>query len=258
MLRAFFVGVIVAVLASVLGMFVVVRRYSMLADSLAHVSLLGVAVAFLTSMSTGLGSIAATVAAALTIEYLRQNHKLYSDSMLSIFLSGSLGVAIIIVSLSNSFNSSLFDYLFGSIVAVDDDDIAVISVFGLACLLLVGVNYKKLVFTAFDEDVAFASGVNTKFLNYLLAFLLAVMIGVSIKIVGALLIGALSVIPVVAAMQFGKNFFWTTVIAVFISVCSVLGGLFLSFYASLPTGATIVLITLVCFCFSLFMRVIRR
>lgn len=257
MIRAFFVGGIVALLASILGMFVVVRRYSMLADSLAHVSLLGVAVGFLSAVPVGVGAIAATVSAAFGIEYLRQRHKLYSDSMLSIFLSGSLGIAIIIVSLSNSFNSSLFDYLFGSIVAVDDTDLAVISIFGVLCLTLIAINYKKLLFTAFDEDVAFASGINTKELNYLLAFLVAVMIGVSIKIVGALLIGALTVIPVVAAMQFGRNFFWTMVIAVSVSVLSVFGGLFLSFYASLPTGATIVVIALVFFCLSIAAKAVR-
>ena len=257
MIRAFFVGTVVALLASTLGMFVVVRRYSMLADSLAHVSLLGVAIGFLTAIPVGVGAIAATVSAAFGIEYLRQRHKLYSDSMLSIFLSGSLGIAIIIVSLSNSFNSSLFDYLFGSIVAVDDIDIAVISIFGVLCLALIAINYKKLLFTAFDEDVAFASGINTKGLNYLLAFLVAVMIGVSIKIVGALLIGALTVIPVVAAMQLGRNFFWTTVIAVLVSVLSVFGGLFLSFYASLPTGATIVVIALVFFCLSIATKAVR-
>lgn len=257
MVRAFFVGTIVALLASTLGMFVVVRRYSMLADSLAHVSLLGVAVGFLSAIPVGVGAIAATVSAAFGIEYLRQRHKLYSDSMLSIFLSGSLGIAIIIVSLSNSFNSSLFDYLFGSIVAVDDMDMAVISVFGVLCLSLVALNYKKLLFTAFDEDVAYAGGINTKALNYLLAFLVAVMIGVSIKIVGALLIGALTVIPVVTAMQFGRNFRQTTLLAVLISVLSVFGGLFLSFYASLPTGATIVVIALVFFCLSIVSKTFR-
>lgn len=258
MLRAFWIGVVIAILASTLGMFVVVRRYSMLADSLAHVSLLGVACGFLFSLSIGVSAIAATVLAALLIEYLRQKRKLYSDSTLSIFLSGSLAVSIIIVSLSNSFSSSLFDYLFGSIVSVEEEDVIAVSVFGAISLLLVALNYKKMLFTAFDEEVAFSAGINTKRINYMLAFLVAVMIGVSIKTVGALLIGALTVIPATTAMQFGKNFFWTLVIASLVSVFSVLSGLFVSFYVSLPTGATIVVIALTCFVLAVLAKSIKR
>lgn len=251
MIRAFLAGIIVAILASSLGLFVVVRRYSLLSDSLAHISLLGVAAGFLFSVSTTGGAIVATLLAAWLIEYLRQNYSIYSDSILSIFLSGSLAIAIIIVSLSNSFNASLFDYLFGSIVAVSDEDIVIISIFGLLSTILIASYYKKLIFMAFDEEVAKASGINTKFINYLLVSLVAVTIGLSIKIVGALLIGALMVIPVISAMQFGRNFFITATLAVAMSVLSVIIGLFVSFYASMPSGATIVVVALVLFALSL-------
>ncbi len=251
MLRAFLAGSIIAVLASSLGLFVVVRRYSMLSDSLAHISLLGVALGFLFSISTTWSAIVIAVLASWIIEYLRRNHNIYSDSVLSIFLSGSLALAIIVVSLSDSFNSSLFDYLFGSIVAVSDEDIWVILGFGVFSMFFIANYYRKLIFIAFDEEVAEASGIGTKWLNYLLVSLVAITIGLSIKIVGALLIGALMIIPVIAAMQFRKSFFITGLLAVVISVSSVAIGLILSFYASLPSGATIVVVALLFFVASL-------
>lgn len=247
MLRAFAAGIVVAALASLLGVFVVVRRYSMLSDSLAHISLLGVAFGFLFSISLSWSAISAALAASLAIEYLRQNKNLYSDSILSVFLSGSLALAIIVVSLSNSFNASLFDYLFGSIVAVEEGEIWTVFAFGLASLLLVANYYHKLVFVSFDEETAKASGINTKMLGYLLTSLVAITVGLSIKIVGALLIGALMIIPVVSAMQFCKSFFATTVVSVIIAILSVIAGLFISYYASMPSGATIVVVSLVLF-----------
>ncbi len=251
MLRAFTAGIIIAALASSLGVFVVVRRYSMLSDSLAHISLLGVAFGFLFSVSTSWGAIVTSILASWLIEYLRQNKNLYSDSILSIFLSGSLAAAIIIVSLSDSFNTSLFDYLFGSIVSVEESDIWSVLIFGILSILLISNYYKKLIFTAFDEESAMSCGINTKALNYLLVSLVAVTIGLSIKIIGALLIGALMIIPVVSSMQFCKSFFSTAVVSVLFSLLSVVAGLFISYYASLPSGATIVVVSLVFFVLSM-------
>lgn len=258
MIRAFLAGISIAALSSFLGLFVVVRRYSMLSDSLAHISLLGVAAGFLFQTSTTINAIIITVSASWLIEYLRRNHNIYSDSLLSIFLSGSLALAIIAVSLSDSFNASLFDYLFGSIVAVSDEDIWTIAVFGVLCAAIVLSYYKKLLFTAFDEETATASGINTKALNYTLVSLVAVTIGLSIKIVGALLIGALMVIPVISAMQLNRGFFATALMAVCISIVSVIIGLFASFYASLPSGATIVAAALCLFALSVISKSILK
>ena len=116
--------------------------------------------------------------------------------------------------------------------------------------------YRKLMFTAFDEEVAEASGIDTKWLNYLLVSLVAVTIGLSIKIVGVLLIGALMIIPVISAMQFGRSFFVTGILAVVLSVLAVVTGLLFSFYVSLPSGATIVTVSIVIFVVSLISKAI--
>jgi len=251
MLKAFLAGTLIAAIASSLGMFVVVKRFSMLSDALAHISLLGVAIGFLTSISPSYSSLIFTLVASWIIEYLRQNNKLYSDSILSIFLSGSLALAIIIVSASASFNTSLFDYLFGSIVAIDDTDIMIIMLLGLVCTVTLYANFQRFLYIAFDEESAKASGINTTFLNYMLISLVSVVISVSIKIVGALLIGAMMIIPAIIAMQFSKNFKNSVVYAIFISIVSVILGLFISYYASLPSGATIVVLLLCFFIISL-------
>ena len=251
MLKAFLAGTMIAAIASSLGMFVVVKRFSMLSDALAHISLLGVAIGFLTSLSPSYSSLIFTLLASWVIEYLRQHNKLYSDSILSIFLSGSLALAIIIVSASSSFNTSLFDYLFGSIVAIDDDDIVIITLLGLVCAITLYANFQRFLYIAFDEESAKASGINTTLLNYVLISLVSVVISVSIKIVGALLIGAMMVIPAIIAMQFSKNFINSVAYAILISIVSVILGLFISYYASLPSGATIVVLLLCFFIISL-------
>jgi zinc transport system permease protein len=250
MINALIAGIIIAVLASTFGIFVAVKRYAMLSDTLAHVSLLGVAIGFLLNISTIWSAIIVALGVSLIIEYIRNYKAVYSDSILAIFLSSSLAMAIVIVSLSNSFNSSLFDYLFGSIVAVSSEDIIAISFFAIIALFLMGYNYQKLLLISFDEELAYTSGIPVRFLNLLFVSLVAIMIGLSIKIIGALLIGALMIIPISSAIVFKKSFFLTWLIALSMAVFSVVAGLTLSFYIDLPSGATIVLIALGLFCLS--------
>lgn len=144
----------------------------------------------------------------------------------------------------------MFDYLFGSIVAVSHEDIISILVFATVSLFLIGYHYQKLLLISFDEDLAYTSGINVRFLNLLFVSLVAIMIGLSIKIIGALLIGALMIIPISTAILFKQGFFTTWIIALSMAVFSVIAGLTLSFYVALPSGATIVLLTLILFCLS--------
>jgi zinc transport system permease protein len=251
MIRAFAAGLIIAVLASVTGSFIVLRRYSLLTETLAHVSLVGVAVALLTGQSPLWMAVVAAMVAAWTIEYLRSYHSLYSDSILALFLSGSLALAIVIVSLAGSFNASLFSYLFGSILAVSDTDLWIMALFGsLSMVVLLGL-FKEFYFIAFDEEVAQASGLRVKLMNFLLVSIVAVIIALSIRIVGTLLIGAMMVIPAISALRFRLGFAKTVMLAMLFAVISVLAGMTLSYYYSLPSGATIVLCVLVLFMISM-------
>ncbi|SMP89000.1 zinc transport system permease protein [Epsilonproteobacteria bacterium SCGC AD-311-C15] len=251
MQRAFLAGMLIAILASVSGTFVVLKRYSMISETLAHSALVGVAVGLVAGFNPLWMAVVVAIASAWLIEYLRSSFSLYSDAILAILLSGSLAIAVIIVSLGGAFNNSLFSYLFGSILAVSEEDIITILVFGTIALGLLLAFSKELYFIAYDEEVAQTSGVKVKFLNFLLVTVVAIIIALSIRVVGSLLIGALMVIPTVSALQYRVGFLNTTFISLVFALLSVLSGMTLSFYFSLPSGATIVLCVLVIFVVSL-------
>ena len=251
MIRAFLAGIIIAVLAAISGSFIVLRRYSMITETLAHSALVGVAVGVIAGTSPLWMAVVAALVSAWTIEYLRSNFQLYSDSVLAIMLSGSLALAVIIVSLAGAFNSSLFSYLFGSILSVTQEDLIIMSVFGVIALGLLGAFYKELYFIAYDEEVARTSGIKVDLLNFLLVSIVAIIIALSIRIVGTLLIGAMMVIPTVAALQFKQGFAKTIAIALLFSLLAVIVGMSSSYFFSLPSGATIVLALLFIFIFYL-------
>ncbi len=250
-IRAFIAGMIIAVLAAISGSFIVLRRYSMITETLAHSALVGVAVGVISGSSPLWMAVVAALVSAWTIEYLRSSFHLYSDSVLAIILSGSLALAVIIVSLAGAFNSSLFSYLFGSILSVTEEDLVIMSLFGAVALGLLGLFYKELYFIAYDEEVARTSGIKVDLLNFMLVSIVAIIIALSIRIVGTLLIGAMMVIPTVAALRFRQGFAKTMAIALLFSFLAVIVGMSSSYFFSLPSGATIVLALLFIFIFSL-------
>jgi len=249
--RAFIAGLFIATLASLSGTFVVLRRYSLISETLAHSALVGVAVGLVAGYNPLWVAVIVSILSAWLIEYLRSAFSLYSDAVLAILLSGSLALAVIIVSLGGAFNSSLFSYLFGSILSVSDTDVFTIMIFGTISLAFLLLFSKELYFIAYDEEVAQTSGIKVKFLNFLLVTVVAIIIALSIRVVGSLLIGALMVIPTVAALQYRVGFRDTMLISLFFALFSVVFGMSLSYYFSLPSGATIVLSVIVIFIISL-------
>ncbi len=254
MIRALQAGVIVGLICPLIGIFLVLRRYSLMADTLAHVSLAGVAIGLITKINPVLTALITSIFASIVIERLRYSNKVYGESALAIFLSGSLAVAIVLISLARGFNVDLFSYLFGSITTVRVGDIGIIFVLGLAVIGLILAFYKELVYISFDEETARVSGIPTKLINTLLIVLTATTIAISMRIVGILLISALIVIPIVTALQFRKGFKQTIIIAELVSLLSVITGIFASFYLDLAAGGTIVLIALCVFIATLLLK----
>ena len=254
MIRAFIAGLFIATLASLSGTFVVLRRYSLMSETLAHSALVGVAVALVAGYNPLWVAVVVAVLSAWLIEYLRSSFALYSDAVLSILLSGSLALAVIIVSLGGAFNNSLFSYLFGSILSVSDSDVVTIVAFGSLSLLFLLLFSKELYFIAYDEEVAQTSGIRVQFLNFLLVSVVAIIIALSIRVVGSLLIGALMVIPTVAALQYRVGFRDTMLLSLFFALFSVIFGMSFSYYYSLPSGATIVLSVIAIFVLSLILN----
>lgn len=245
--RGFEAGIIIAAVAPLIGIFLVLRRYSLIADTLSHVSLAGVAVGLLLKVSPLITAVIAAVVSSVAIERLRISKRVYGESALSIFLSGSLALAIVIISLAHGFSVDLFNYLFGSIVTVRDSDVYIILTLAAVVFLCVLLFYKELVFVTFDEEAAQVSGIPTKFINIMLITAAAFTVALSIPIVGVLLISALIVVPVITALQFKKGFIESIAVAEIISIFSVIAGIIVSFYLNLSSGGTIVLITLLVF-----------
>lgn len=251
MQRAFIAGILISILASISGTFVVLKRYSLISETLAHSALVGVAIGLVLGENPLWIAVGVAVMFAWLIEYLRSSFSLYSDSVLAILLSGSLALAVIIVSLGGAFNNSLFSYLFGSILSVSDEDVLTILIFGSISLAVLLTYSKEFYFIAYDEEIAKTSGIRVVFLNYLLVTIVAIIIALSIRVIGTLLIGALMVIPTVAALQYRVGFLKTSLLSLLFAILSVLSGITLSYYFSLPSGATIVMCILSIFVVSL-------
>ena len=252
--RALAAGVIIALLAPLIGIFLVLRRYSLIADTLAHVSLAGVALGLLAGTNPIYTALGVTVASSLGIQRLHATRRVYGESALALFLSGSLALATILLSLGNGFNANVFDYLFGSIVTVTEQGVYLMA--GLAAIVFATIIgfYKELVYLAFDEEAAQVSGVPVRGLSTVLIVLAAVTISLAIPVVGVLLIAALIVIPVVTALLLQRGFAATILWAEAISLVSVVAGVGASFYLNLSTGGTIVFIALLIFLVTLAFR----
>lgn len=247
MVRAFIAGGAIAIIAPMIGTFLVMRRFSLFADSLAHVALAGVAIGIITGWYPVATAVVVCVIAAVFIEKLRSEQKIYGDAALSLFLSGSLAVALVLISLAHGFNVNLFSYLFGSVAAVEQVDVYIVLGLTVVVLMVLLGYYKQLLFVSFDEEAAKVSGLKVKTFNLLLMTLAAVVVALSMRIVGILMVGALMVIPVLAALQIAKSFQRTLVYSVVFSLIAVFGGLFFSYQFDIIAGGAIVLLALIIF-----------
>lgn len=256
-LRGIEVGLIIGAISPLIGIFLVLRRYSLIADTLSHVSLAGVAIGLFLNINPLITAIGTSVLSSFAIERLRLSKKVYGESALSIFLSGSLAVALIILSLAHGFSVDLFNYLFGSILTVKQSDVYIILGVGIVVLISVLLLYKELIYITFDEEAAKVGGIPTKLINNIFIILAALTVALAIPIVGILLISALIVIPVVAALQLKKSFWKTLVLAEVFSIISVFMGILASFYLNLPAGGAIVFTTLIIFVLTMFYQRIK-
>lgn len=247
MVRGLEAGILVALVAPLIGVFLVLRRYSLIADTLSHVSLAGLAFGILIGFNPIVTALIATVVSSLGIERLRTARKIYGESALALFLSGSLALAVVILSLARGSNVNILNYLFGSIVTVTPTDVFIIGLLAAAVLATIVSFYKELIYATFDEEAARVSGIRTGLINAILIVLSAFTVSIAIPIVGVLLISALIVIPVVIALQLRKSFIKTILYAELISLFSVIAGILASFYLDISTGGTIVLIMLLIF-----------
>ncbi|MDP6823968.1 MAG: metal ABC transporter permease [Dehalococcoidia bacterium] len=245
MIRALIGGSMVAILAPSFGLFIVLRRLSLIADTLSHVALMGVAIGFVTSTYPTFVALLATTSSAAGIEQLRSRGRLPGDAALAVFLYSSLAIAVIVISKSSGFNADLFGYLFGTVLSINDRDLWLIGILLVVVVLFVASFYAELTQSAFDQDLAHVSGVRVTATNLALAVLTGATVTASMRVVGVLMVGALIVIPVLAALRLARGFRTALLLAIGFGLLSVWIGLAVAFYADLAAGGAIVLTTVV-------------
>ena len=248
--NAFLTGMIIGIIAPLLGVYIVVRRLSLIADALSHVTLAGIAASLLLEKKlTGFSGVnpvymgmAFSVTGSVFIEKLRSVYKHYQELAIPIILSGGTGLSVIFISLADGFNSDLFGYLFGSVSAVSREDLWLIIIISVIIIAIIVSLYKELFLLSFDEEHAQASGIPVKVVHFIFIVMVALVIASSMRIVGILLVSALMTLPVAASMRIAKGFKQTILLSVIFGEVSVLGGLFLAYYLDLAPGGTIVII----------------
>ena len=250
---ALFTGMMIGLLAPILGVFLVVRRMSLIADALSHITLSGIAFSLLLGKYVGFFAglnplymgMFFSVGGSLLIEQLRRVYTFYKEIAIPIILSAGIGIGVIFISLANGFNNDLFNYLFGSVIAVTRSDFITISSITVLVMIVLILFYKELFFLSFDEEQAVISGVNRKLVNMVFVVLVALVIAASMRVVGILLVSALMTLPVASAMRFAKGFKQLFIYSVILGEISVIGGLIAAFQLDLAPGGTIVMISVV-------------
>jgi zinc transport system permease protein len=241
MVRALIGGVIVGALAPALGMFLVLRRFSLIADTLSHVALMGVAIGLATGVHPSLVALVAASLGAVAVEWLSSRQRLPGDVTLAIVLYAALAVAVVIISGARGFSVDLFAFLFGSILSVNETDLVLLLILAVAVFVYVTVFFSELSQGSFDQSLARVTGVPVGWTNLGLAVLTGATITLSMRVVGVLLVGALLIVPVLVGQRLVSGLRAATGVAVLCGVASTLIGLTVAFYADLSAGGTIVL-----------------
>jgi len=240
--RALVGGLLIGVTAPLLGLFLVLRRLSMIGDTLAHVSIAGVALGFLLGVyPIGIGLVFA-LAASFAIEKLRKAYKTYAELSIAIIMSGGVALASLLFTLGKGFNLDVTSYLFGSIYTLNDFDLMVIGIVTVLVLVMLRLHVKELFLLTFDEDAAAVNGLPVRYYNMMMSVLAALVISASIKIVGALLVSALLTIPAACSLVAARSFRQSIFTVVIVAEIAVVAGLMIAGVWNLAPGATIVLL----------------
>ena len=245
MQRAVIAGSFIAALCAILGVFLVLRRFSLIGDGLAHVTFGSLAVGLFFNITPLYIALPLVVLSSLGIMKLTEAQHMYGDAAIGIVSALGIAIGVLLVSVTKGFNIDLFSYLFGNILAISQTEVAITIALSVSVIVVIALFYQDLVAVTFDEECAQAEGINTKAINKVLVILTAVTVVLAMKVVGIMLVSALLILPTVTALQIAKGFKMTILLAVIAAVVSVWIGIMLSFFLDWPSGATIVLVSFV-------------
>ena len=242
--RALIAGTAIAILCSVMGLFLVLRRYSLFGDALAHSSFGGIALGLFAGIYPLWTAYGVSILSALIITKIKDRYNISGDASIAVLLSSGIAAGLVIISFSGGFTIDIFSFLFGSILLVSVDDTILILALTGAILIVILLLYRQILYSTFNEEQAKVSGIPVEKINYLIIFMAGITVVTSIQLVGVLLISALFVIPNVTAIMYGKGFKQTAIISMSFSVFSVVMGILISYIFDITPAGTIVLLSI--------------
>lgn len=245
--RAFFVGVLVALCSSLLGVSLVLKRYSMVGDGLSHVAFGALTLALVFNLSPLYVALPVVMVAAVLLLRISESSKIKGDAAIAIISSSSLAIGVIATSITKGMNLDVFNFMFGSILAMSKSDVYLSVALSIIVLVLYIVFYNKIFAVTFDEHFSKATGVNAEIYNTIIALLTAATIVVGMRIMGALLISSLVVFPALTSMRVCKSYRGVIISSAIVSVICFIAGLVMSYRFSTPAGASVVATNLVAF-----------
>ncbi|NMM64674.1 metal ABC transporter permease [Clostridium sp. P21] len=240
MQNALMAAIFISILCPTIGVFLVLKRYSMMGDALSHASLAGVAVGLVFGFNPILSSFVFTSFFGVIIEFLRDYYKKYAEVILVIVMTLGVGIAITLISMGKT-NANVNSYLFGSILTVSSTELYTVFAISLISFIILCTFFNQLLYITFDEDGAKIIGVKVKLLNYIFALLVGATVSVSIRIMGILVISSMIAMPVAAALQLHKGFKTTLIFSIIFGFIDIIVGLILSYYIDSAPGGTIAL-----------------
>lgn len=247
LVRALIVGVLVSLCAALLGVSLVLKRYSMIGDGLSHVGFGALAVAAVMNLAPMTVAIPVVILAAFLLLRLSSNGKIKGDAAIALISTSALAIGVMAVSMSSGMNVDINSYLFGSIISVSSGDVVISVILALAVLLMFVFFYTKIFAITFDENFAKATGTNANLYNMLIALLTAVTIVIGMRLMGSMLISSLIIFPALCSMRVFRSFKSVTICSAVISVTTFIIGMFISYIADTPCGASIVCVNIVFF-----------
>jgi zinc transport system permease protein len=245
--HALIAGILTAVSCAALGCFLVLRRFAMIGDGLAHVGFAAVAIGLVLGLAPLTLAIPLVMLSSLGILRLGEKTTLYGDTAIGLVSSLAMAVGVLIAGAGGGFNIDIYSYLFGSILAIKKSELILSAVLSVAVIIVIKIFYYDLFSLTYDEDYARVAGVKTGLVGKVLILLTALTVVLGIRVVGTLLVSSLIIFPAVTALQLCKGFRATILIAMAAGVIAVSAGITLSFCLDLPTGATIVIVNFLLF-----------
>jgi len=259
MQRAFISGIAMAFITPILGLFLILRRQSLMADTLSHVSLVGVALGFLLGMNPTLTTLIVVIIAAIFIEAIGKYFRGYSEITVAILMSGGMAIALILMNMQKGRSTlSVDQFLFGSIVTITNEQMWIMILLAVVVVGLYVIFRKPLYVLSFDEDTAMTAGLPVRLMTNLFTIITGVVIAVMMPIAGALLVSAVIVLPASIAIRLTRSFTGVIVSGILISIFGIFSGLSMSYEFDTPPGATITCVFLIILVISLFGTMIKN